>query len=347
MTTINVPFAYRASPEEQARIDEKIRREHQQALEVLQSLGYSQATVPAPLWAKLLSYAERFQFLNEENRFQVDGKPTEATLLHTLRFSNPTLANHFVATLTARDPDVEVCSNKQPVEYLEDREIEVRHRVLMTCQSLTRVVCLMVQTASIYLGEYDTWHEEPQDGNQATPASLSFQHWPEQRKRRMRLRTEFHTDLLLTRLLLAPYVCRWTDADGYSVENSGQKTAVTTLYGHEAEFELADDSVTLDQLRWLLHQVTDLHVAAQSLKYADEYDGDRIHYEYLDRMTPPDDVLTKMAEVCARLERFKEDIDDRFSSLVTELCVHAPHAFALDDEDLSDEANDEGLVQAS
>lgn len=67
--------------------------------------------------------------------------------------------------------------------------------------------------------------------------------------------------------------------------------------------------------------MTDMHIAAESLSYADGYTGDRLDYEYLDRMTPPGDVLLKLRKTLARLASFKEYLDVRFTDLMEELNV--------------------------
>lgn len=321
------------TPKDPAKYEAQRQKEITRASNVLAKLGYTSEETSAHLWAQLLERTRQNLFFGTRNNYQVDGKPTEHQLLHELRFPNETLARQFVSTLTAKHPDIEFHLCLQPVECLEDREVTLSSRVLMTIDDVSRVCCQILQVAHIYLGEDYRWRPVRQGDAHWPQPPISFQDWPSRPRRKMRLRTEFYGDLLLTRILLAPWVCRWTDVDGRSLDTRGADTAVTTLDGHEAEFELANDDVTLDQLRWLLFQATDLHVAAQSLNYADSYTGSRLDYKYLDRMTPPGDVLTSLKKSLAKLEHTRDDVVERLDGLLQELEVPL-ESDELDDEEM-------------
>lgn len=296
-------------------------REEAQAAKMLAELGYSKESLPADLWRQVLEQACRNHMLRKANRYQVDGKATEHTLLHKLRFPNEALAQQFISTLAGKRPEIRLRACIRPVECLEDREVELTHQVLMTAPDVTRVCSQILEVAHIYLADDYHWLPLDNAGASTPPPPISFQAWPSRPKRTMRMRTEFYGDLVLARLILAPWVCRWTDVEGRSYDTDGAKTAVSSLDGHEVEFELANDAVTLDQLRWLLNQATDLHVAAESLNYADCYTGERLHYSYLRRMAPSDDVLASLKKSLAQLESFRDAIVERLDGLLQELCV--------------------------
>lgn len=309
------------TPKAIAKYEEQRQKELALASRVLGKLGYKSEETSAHLWAQLLEHTRQNLFLGTTGDYRTDGKPSEHHLLHELRFPNEALARQFVSTLTAKHPDIAFHLCLQPVECLEDREVTLSSRVLMTVEDVSRVCCQILQVAHVYLGEDYRWRAVRQGDARWPQPPISLQDWPSRPRRKMRLRTEFYGDLLLTRILLAPWVCRWTDVDSRSLETRGADTAVTTLDGHEAEFELANDDVTLDQLRWLLYQATDLHVAAQSLNYADSYTGARLNYKYLDRMTPSDDVLTSLKKSLAKLEHARNDLVERLDGLLQELEV--------------------------
>jgi hypothetical protein len=322
--TIHIDPQAKPSPERLASIQAELALERAKAQGLLQSLGYSSKAVPPALWHELTEHALRFQFLDKPNIYEVDGQASEQTLLHVLRFENPALTSHFISALSERYPDFMLRTVVQPVECLEYREVELTHRVRMTSRDVTRVVSCLFEVAHTYHAADYRWCLA-RERHGLSPLNIAFDTWPSRPKRTMRLRTEFLSDLILARLILAPYACRWTDVERQSLKANGEKTAVEGLDGNEAEFELADDQVTLDQLRWLLSNVTDMHVAAESLNYADRYTGERLHYEYLEQMTPSDDVLMKMRRTLANLRSFKDYADERFNELLVALDVGQAH----------------------
>lgn len=319
------------TPSDSAKFEAKLSREITHATELLAKLGHTCATTAPQLWPQLLERTRQNLFLGGRNRYQVDGKPTERQLLHKLRFPNEALARLFEVTITTKHPDIEFHLCIQPVECLEDREVVLSSRVLMTPEEVSRVCCQVLTVAHVYMGSDYHWSPVTSSDARWPKPPMSFQDWPSRPRRRMRLRTEFYNDLLLARFILAPWVCRWTDVDARTLDTCGAQPAVTTLDGHEAEFELANDDVTLDQLRWLLSQAPDLHVAAQSLNYVDCYTGERLDYEYLERMTPPENVLASLRKSLARLEHARNDVIERLDGLLQELGV------PLESEDLGDE----------
>lgn len=324
------------SPKEFAQYRAERKKEERQTKALLNSLGYSSKTVPADLWKLFNQCASRQLFLNEPNLYQVDGKATERLLLHKLRFDNAGLSERFIAVMASKHPEFKLHAHRQPVECLEDREVEFTHRVLMTAAAVTRVACQVLDLAHIFLATDYLWRPISEEQLAATAPPLNFQSWPARPRRVMRFRTESYADLLLTRSLLAPCVCRWTDSEARSYDTKGVETATTTLSGHEVEFELADDRHTLDELRWLLNEVTDLHVAAQSLNYADQYTGERLNYEYLERMAPTGDRLLEVRKTLACMKPLKSYYDERLEEVLDNFDVDE----LIENDDLEEELDE-------
>lgn len=297
-----------------------LQTQESQLEQLLLSLGYTRATLPPAQWDRFASAAQRHLFLLEPNNFQCDGGPTQRTLLHKLRFPTGLLAAQFIAAMAARYPDFHLQRCLQPLASLGDHEVELTHRVLMSAAEVTRAACQVLELAHIYLADGDYHWVPVEDGYQTPlPGPITFASWPDRPNRVMRLRTEFYGDILLIRLMLAPWVCRWTDVESRSADSDGVEVAVTTVFGHEVEFEIADDSIKLDDLRWLLNQAVDLHVAAQTLNYVDQYTGERLHYSYLERIEPSSEVLDALRSRVAPLQTAMAEIADRFAGVLEDI----------------------------
>jgi len=128
--------------------------------------------------------------------------------------------------------------------------------------------------------------------------------------RQLKGRTEFLRDTFIVRLLMAPHAVQWKDADGGGFLSDGPGV----VHGMDSDFEvvLSESAPCLDHLRWMVNQVPDLHVAAESLQYEAKYTGDRLPHDLVERMTPPVEVREQMASrlgsLVEALEAMTEDI---------------------------------------
>ncbi|MFN7882327.1 MAG: hypothetical protein ACK5PF_04855, partial [bacterium] len=77
-----------------------------------------------------------------------------------------------------------------------------------------------------------------------------------------------------------------------------------------------------DHMRWLFSRVPDLHIAAESLAYGSDYTGERIHFDYLQRITPSQEALLGLRKAIARLMSFKDYDTRRFTQLCEDLDLH-------------------------
>lgn len=313
-------FCLNPSSQELAAYAATLEQEDAQVEQLLSSLGYERRVVPSALWNRYTDAARRHLFLLEPNDYQCDGVPKEHLLLHKVRFPNGVLASRFIEVMAAKNPSFQVSRCIQPVDCLDDHEVELTHQVLMTAPEVTRAACQILEIAHIYLAGND-YFWTPIDGAHPAPMPdpISFSEWPQRPSRVMRLRTEFYADLLLIRLILAPWVCRWTDVESQSHESVGREVAVTTLYGHEAEFEIANEIIGRDELRWLLNQAMDLHVAAQTLNYVDQYTGERLHYDYIDRIQPSEEALDEIHRRLTPVANTRNDIVHRLSGFLEDV----------------------------
>jgi hypothetical protein len=111
-----------------------------------------------------------------------------------------------------------------------------------------------------------------------------------------RLRAECEYDADLVRALLARWLLSWTQRFS-SVDASGQIGWPDV----DIEIRLKKDAPPLESLRWLLNETSDLHVAAQSLDYANSYTGERVDYELVEAAVPNSGVLKQAAEDAKRV----------------------------------------------
>ena len=77
------------------------------------------------------------------------------------------------------------------------------------------------------------------------------------------------------------------------------------------EFEVTESAPKLDHLRWLLSKVTDMHVAAESLNYAERYNGERLPYDMVAQMEPPDDVIDELNERLRKIAEATPELVER------------------------------------
>ncbi|MBU4182909.1 MAG: hypothetical protein KJ565_14560, partial [Gammaproteobacteria bacterium] len=137
------------------------------------------------------------------------------------------------------------------------------------------------------------------------------------------------TDALELRMALVPYVLHWSD---HSVNLCGEPDcpAKVNSMDRNVEFELADSAPSLDHLRWFINQIVDMHVAAQSLHYADRYTGRRLPYWLLDDMEPPVEVIEKMLLHAKRIAKWRGGRTGLLRDLVATLRRHVARLKSVD-----------------
>lgn len=91
---------------------------------------------------------------------------------------------------------------------------------------------------------------------------------------RYRCRVESLPDAIHFKMALTPIATEWFDAPELWDEDGSLIDKRNFMPDMNLWFALKND-VSVGQARWLVHQFTDLHVAVQSLKRAEDYDGER------------------------------------------------------------------------
>jgi hypothetical protein len=323
--------AIKFTPSEEHDVADLLSREARAACELAASHGYRREHFDAVTWHCLIEAAGRTLFLNEPNRYLADGAPTQRALVHTIDAPNLRLAEGLLAAITAAHPDLASIRIYRPTEVLADRVIYIEHRVLMTAERVSAVSCALVVEAMKWCCQYEgwrpQWESDVQDALMPCRTAISA----EERKK-LTLRTEFVSDVLLVRLVLAPYVWRWLDFDTSSAAMASKSPAVSSGLDHTVVLELNDQAPELDHLRWLLWQVPDLHVAAQSLDYTACYTGERLDYRLMDHLMPELEVLNTLQEAFKALWEVSKGLQSRLSELAPALFLDEA-ADELDDDE--------------
>ena len=91
---------------------------------------------------------------------------------------------------------------------------------------------------------------------------------------RYRCRVECLPDAIHLKMALTPIATEWHDSPAFWDEDGSLVDKRNFMPDMDLWFALKND-VSIGEVRWLIDQFTDLHVAVESLKLAHEYDGER------------------------------------------------------------------------
>lgn len=138
--------------------------------------------------------------------------------------------------------------------------------------------------------------------------------------RHMKLRTEFMTDAIELRISLAPYVLSWNES--FDEQFSGGNKKHPPIGDREVEFELSSTAPKLDHMRWLLIQIPDMHVPAESLHTVERYTGARLPHDLIEEMEPPVAVIKKMLATAKEVAEWRGKPGSLQQDLVTNLEAH-------------------------
>lgn len=138
---------------------------------------------------------------------------------------------------------------------------------------------------------------------------------------KMKMRTEFLHDALELRIALTPYVLHWTDNSVHLPGNS-DCAEMLSIMDRDVELEICEGAPSLDHLRWYINQMVDMHVAAESLHYADRYTGARLPYHLLNEMESPVEVIEKMLVHAKRIAKWRGGRKSLLHDLVATLTGH-------------------------
>lgn len=277
------------------------------AIKLLQDMGYSVANTPEWRFEGMVDLATSILRQTESPlRHECTERIHSSTykLIHHLHLPKYKLAAELSATATERYPHLSVFACIKPAESLPDVELTLTSSKSAATTSLISEACgiLMLLESQRDAHELDyeqeyhcTAHDAATETTPSLPACSRIE--GVKNRRHLRMRCEFIGDVMLARALLCPYVVRWSDAN---------PPGRSDWMDHEADFEIVDEDISLDELRWLLNQATDMHVAAQTLSYAERYTGERMNHDYLDRITPRGRVRAQLRKRLAKDREFAQ-----------------------------------------
>lgn len=122
------------------------------------------------------------------------------------------------------------------------------------------------------------------------------------------LRTECRFDCTLIIAILRIWLVSWKESSGYQHDDSyvdvngfiwsSQNWGLDT----DVQFIIKPDGPSLNEIRGLLSELIDCHVAAESVNFLDKYTGERMDYEELERVA----VLPNKKMIVATIEKLKD-----------------------------------------
>ena len=119
------------------------------------------------------------------------------------------------------------------------------------------------------------------------------------------MRAESQTDAFAIRAVLSPWVASWTEL--WFVDD-GIKTSPDI----KIDFVLGWNPPSFPELQWLIYALPDCHVAAESLRPAKDYTGDRTSHEKLfaSMATPSRETLASVHAALKRTRDWLPILDD-------------------------------------
>lgn len=304
---------------DQAEADE-FERQRRMSIGLLGELGVREEACQWHEWQAHVNWAG-FSLDKEEAEVSVTGEYPTLCLRYRVRVPDESAVEDFLADNRVRRLSLTVKSVEQLAETLEDRRITLEGMVEASALELTKVTSALISAAYEVLGEFEERKEAPILGagvrgvietnlvQRAAHREDKATQPPKPPPVELEGRTEFQRDIFIARALLSPYAVQWRDRDGLGFLSNGSNV----VHGMDSDIAvtLADGAPHLDHLRWLLNQVVDMHVAAESLNTKDRYTGERLPYDMVERMTPPEDIRRQMADnLAAASEAMQQMVED-------------------------------------
>lgn len=282
-------------------------------IRILHDLGLFEATASQAAWPALEQWATMNEAM-EESRFETIGGSPMRTLLHELHLPDARAAAMLQTTLPLEELSLAVKGDEQLTETLPDRRITLVGPCQCTTMERTKRTSALIVGAAHVGGRYEGYQEvwDLKAGDAPGVVRTNLANWSAVSAaaqavapRHLKARTECMQDAMLMRALLAPWTISWKDNDSLSMlPAQGPVTRIGA--DREIEVELTPDAPCVDHLAWMLNQVPDLHVAAESLTRAERYTGRRLPGGLIERMVPPTEERQAMLE---RLLALRESLE--------------------------------------
>jgi len=273
------------------------------SIRILHDLGLCEATASEAAWPALEQWATMNEAM-EESRFETIGGSPMRTLRHELHLPDARAAAKLHTTVPLEDLSLAVQGDEQLTETLPDRRLTLVGPCLCTTMELTKRTSALIVAAAHFGGRYEGYQEvwDLKVGDAPGVVRTNLANWPAvsaaaqaAAPRHLKARTECMQDAMLVRALLAPWTISWKDNDSLSMLLAlGPATRIGA--DREIEVELTPDAPCVDHLAWMLNQVPDLHVAAESLTRAERYTGRRLPGGLIERMAPPTEERQALVE---------------------------------------------------
>lgn len=217
------------------------------------------------------------------------------------------------SAIETESPRVVFTFTREVAESCKHQEVHFQFELPMSSKALTEKLKELEAIAAEHEGVLFDYEAVPQ-----TEAANDLTY--KKSGRHMKLRTEFLMDAIELRISLAPYVLSWNES--FDEQFSAGDKKHPSAGDREVEFELSSTAPKLDHMRWLLNQIPDMHVPAESLHTAERYTGARLPYDLIDEMEPPMAVVKKMLATAKEVAEWRGKAGSLQQDLVTNLEEH-------------------------
>ena len=311
-----------AGQNDEVRAERSFKMQRQLGEQLLNQLGFSESTTDLLLWMRLSIQASVNQAI-EERHLDTEGMSPVGEVEFTLRVPSEDAVDALVHEAKAQLSELTVHSVQALAEFVGDRRIKLRGEFELSAPVLTGLTTKLIVMVDGHEGSLEMCQRVddlegpmgrglPTNLTKCCAKDVSGEWRAPAAPLKLKMRCEFLSDALLLRLALAPWVLGWKEAELYvPVNRSTGNGPEMSAMDRSIEFEVTESAPKLDHLRWLLSKVTDLHVAAESLNYAERYDGNRLPYDMVERMEPPDDVAVELAERLRKITEATLDLVER------------------------------------
>lgn len=290
---------------DQERAERAFEMQRQMGEELLNRLGYSESKTDLRLWMRLSLQATLNQ-VTEARHLNVDGNCPVREVEFTVRVPDDDALEDVLDQVVKQLPELKVHSMVALAEVVDDRRVKFRGKCELSTPVLTGFTTKLIVIADEYGGsleDFETVDDFDSRMGKVMPTNLTrcysedvlAERTAPDAPHRLKMRCEYLCDALQLRLALAPWVLSWNEVE---LDNATHWTTGTrgVMSGADRsiEFEVTDNAPILDHLRWLLSKITDMHIPAESLNYAERYTGDRLPYDIVERMRPPEALIEEL-----------------------------------------------------
>jgi len=154
------------------------------------------------------------------------------------------------------------------------------------------------------------------------------------------MRAECQADCVQMRAVLGTWVSMWREDQCTSQGTNGKTYRIPDV---DIAFSMNADAPGLEEIRWLLDQLVDCHVGAQSVSHATEYTGERAFDKLEQLMRRPSNEVIGQALECAK--RTKVGLRANFGR-IDEAIEKLEAEIACDHEQLEKRAREIALLLA-